>query len=76
LKKLKGAVTVSLPHSFLMLTSAENNALREAVAAKENTVMMIPQPPSRSSVMGNGFNLQILMGLEDDTKLYTSLCVS
>jgi hypothetical protein len=69
LKKLEGGVTVSLPHSFLTPSSAENDALRKAVGAKENTEMMIPRPPSRSGVAGNGFNLQTAMRLEDDTNL-------
>ena len=54
------------------------DALRKAVAAKENTAtaMMIPRPPSGSGVAGNGFNLQIAMRLEDDTSLYAALRVS
>ena len=78
MKKLKGAVTISLPRSFLTPSSAENDALRKAAAAKENTAtaMMIPRPPSGSGVAGNGFNLQIAMRLEDDTRLYAALRVS
>jgi hypothetical protein len=73
LKKLKGAVTVSLPCSFLTPPSAENDALLKAVAAKENTDMMIPWPPSRSSIAGNRFNLHTVMYLQNDTNLYTVL---
>ena len=76
MKKLKGVVTVSLLHSFLTPSSAENNALHKATAAKENMMMMIPRPPSRSGVTGNGFNLQITMCLEDDPNKYTALHVS
>jgi hypothetical protein len=76
LKKLKGVVTVSLPRSFLTPPSAENDALRKAAAAKENTDMMIPQPPSRSGVAGNRFNLQAAMRLQNDTNMYIALCVS
>jgi len=76
LKKLQGAVTVSPPRSFLTLSSAENDALRKVAAAKENTAMMIPRPPSGSGVAGNGFNLQMAMRLEDDNNLYTALRVS
>ena len=67
----------SLPRSFLTSSSAENDALCKAAAAtaKENE-MMIPRPPSGSGVAGNGFNLQTAMRLEDDTNLYTALCVS
>jgi len=75
-KKLKGAVTVYLPHSFLTPSSAENNALCKATTAKDNTMMMIPQPPGRSGIASNGFNLQIVMHLEDDTNKYTALHVS
>jgi hypothetical protein len=77
LKKLKGAVTVFLLRTFLTPSSAENDALHKAAAAaKENTVMMIPWPPRGSGIAGNGFNLQTAMHLEDDTDLYTALCVS
>jgi hypothetical protein len=76
LKKLKGAVMVSLPRSFLTPPSAENDALRKAAAAKENTDMMIPRPPSGSGVAGNGFNLQAAMRLQNDTNLYIALRVS
>ena len=75
MKKIKGAVTVSL-HSFLTPSSAENDALCKATAAKENTMMMIPWPPSGSTITGNGFNLQIAMRLEDDSNKYTALCIS
>jgi hypothetical protein len=50
--------------------------LRKAAAAKENIAMMVPRPPRGSGVAGNGFNLQIAMGLEDDTDKYTALRVS
>ena len=76
MKKLKGAVTVFLLRTFLTPSSAENDALRKAAAAKENTAMMIPRPPRGSGVAGNGFNLQTAMRLEDDTNLYTALRVS
>ena len=76
MKKLKGAVTVFLLHTFLTPSSAENNALRKAVAAKGNTVMMIPWPPRGSGVASNGFKLQTAMCLEDDTNLYTALRIS
>jgi hypothetical protein len=76
LKKLKGAVTASPPHSFLTPSSAENDALRKAAAAKENIAMMIPQPPSRSGIASNGFNLQVAMHLEDNSNLYTALRIS
>lgn len=76
MKKLKGVVTISLLRTFLTPSSAENNALRKAVAAKEDTAMMIPRPPSGSGVAGNGFNLQTAMRLEDNTNLYTALRVS
>jgi len=76
LKKLKGAVTVSLPRSFLTPPSAENDALRKAAAAKENTDMMIPWPPSGSGIAGNGFNLQTAMCLQNNTNLYIALRVS
>jgi hypothetical protein len=62
--------------SFLTPSSVENDALRKAAAAKENTAMMIPWPPSGSDVAGNGFNLQIAMRLEDESDLYTALHVS
>jgi hypothetical protein len=75
LKKLKGAVTVSIPCSFLTQSSAENDALCKAAAVKENTEMMIPWPPSGSGVAGNRFNLQTAMGLENDTNLYAALRV-
>ena len=77
-EETKGCGHISLPHSFLTPSSAENDALCKVVAAKENTMimMMIPQPPSGSSIAGNGFNLQIAMHLEDDTNLYTALHVS
>jgi hypothetical protein len=74
--RLKGAVTISLLHTFLTPSSAENDALHKAVAAKEDTAMMIPWPPSRSSIAGNRFNLQTVMRLEDNTNLYTALRVS
>ena len=76
MKKLKGAVTIFLLCTFLTPSSAENDALHKAVAAKENTVMMIPQPPRGSGVTSNGFNLQTVMHLEDNTNLYTALHVS
>jgi hypothetical protein len=76
LKKLKDAVTIFLLHTFLTPSSAENNALCKAAAAKADTAMMIPQPPSRSSITGNGFNLQTAMHLEDNTNLYTALHIS
>jgi hypothetical protein len=77
LKKLKGAVAVFLLCTFLTPSSAENDALcKAAAAAKENTVMMIPQPPRGSGVASNRFNLQTVMHLEDDTDLYTALHVS
>jgi hypothetical protein len=76
LKKLKGAVTISLLHTFLTPSSAENDALCKAMAAKADTARMIPQPPSRSGVTGNGFNLQTAMHLEDNTNLYTALRIS
>jgi hypothetical protein len=76
LKKLKGAVTASPPHSFLTTSSAKNDALCKAAAAKENIMMMIPRPPSGSGITGNGFNLQVAMHLEDNSNLYTALHVS
>jgi hypothetical protein len=76
LKKLKGAVTISFLHTFLTPSSAENDALHKVMAAKADTAMMIPQPPSGSGIAGNGFNLQTAMHLEDNTNLYTALCVS
>ena len=76
MKGLKGVVAVSLLHSFLTPSSAENDALCKATAAKENTTMMIPWPPSGSGITGNSFNLQIAMCLEDDPNKYTALCVS
>ncbi|KAI0293900.1 hypothetical protein B0F90DRAFT_1670652 [Multifurca ochricompacta] len=48
---------------------AENNVLHKAAAAKENTAMMIPQPPSGSSVTSSRFNLQTAMHLEDNSNL-------
>ena len=69
-------VTVSLLHTFLTPSSAENDALRKAAAAKENTDMMIPWPPSGSGIAGNGFNLQTAMRLQNNTNLYTALHVS
>ncbi|KAI0289705.1 hypothetical protein B0F90DRAFT_1672287 [Multifurca ochricompacta] len=69
LKKLRGANTVSLLHTFLTPSSAENNVLHKAAAAKENTAMMIPQPPSGSSVTSSRFNLQTAMHLEDNSNL-------
>jgi len=50
---------------------AENDALRKAAAAKENTATMIPRP--QRGTAGNGFNLQAAMGLEDDYELYATL---
>jgi hypothetical protein len=73
LKKLKGAVTVSLLHTFLTPSSAENDVLCKAAAAKENTAMMIPWSPSGSGAAANGFNLQIAMRLENNSNLYTAL---
>jgi len=76
LKKLKGVVTVSLLYSFLTPLSAENDALHKATSAKQNTMMVIPWPPSGSSFTSNGFNLQITMHLEDDPNKYTALHLS
>jgi hypothetical protein len=56
------------------MSSAENNALRKAVAAKEDSALDIPRPPR--GIAGNGYNLQIAMGLEDDSALYATLRVS
>jgi hypothetical protein len=57
-----------------VLSPAENDVLRKAAAAKEAVEQMIPHPPK--GVAGNGFNLQVVMGLEDDNELYSALRVS
>ena len=57
-----------------LTTSAENNALRKAAAAKETAATMIPCP--QRGAAGNRFNLQAAMGLEDDYDLYATLHVS
>jgi hypothetical protein len=57
-----------------LTTSAENDALRKAAAAKETAATMIPRP--QRGTAGNGFNLQAAMGLEDDYDLYATLRVS
>jgi hypothetical protein len=74
LKTLEGTVTVSPPSFAILMSSAENNALRKAAAAQEDSAQTIPCPPR--GVAGNGFNLQIAMGLEDDNALYATLRVS
>jgi hypothetical protein len=75
-EETKGCGYCFSPQSFLTPSLAENDALRKAAAAKENTATMVPRPPSGSGVAGNGFNLQIAMGLENDPDKYTALRVS
>ena len=53
------------------MLSAENEALRKASAAKENIGPIISRP--QKGVAGNGFNLQVAMGLEDNDELYSTL---
>ena len=57
-----------------LMTSAENDVLHKAAAAKETAATMIPHP--QCGTASNGFNLQAAMGLEDDYDLYATLHVS
>lgn len=53
---------------------AENEALRKANAMKENVGPVVTRPEKGSA--GNGFNLQVKMGLADNSELYGALRVS
>jgi len=56
------------------LFAEENSALRMTLAAKEQATTMIPRP--EKGIAGNGFNLQVAMGLADDAETYSLLRVS